>query len=95
MLEYSDRVECLPDIRKRPEEEGRVLLYNPRSDQLHMLEAVEARIFALCDGRSISQLVAAAKPDLLEGRTIRSEMVAAEVIAFLIQLKQRELVRFL
>jgi hypothetical protein len=94
MSDFQTRVERAADLRERPEDGGRILVYNPRSDNLHILGPIEAKIFALCDGRSISELIAVAKPDVIGGSDIHTDNVAAEVINLLNEFKERELVHF-
>jgi hypothetical protein len=82
------------DVRCRPEDDGRYLLYNPRTDELHLLGPVEKQVYDLCDGRSIDGVVEEATP-LLEGLGIREpEAVAREVLAFLRALSRRGLVEY-
>jgi hypothetical protein len=95
LMSFCTRVEKLPGLRNRQEDEGRMLVYNPRSDNLHILGPIEAKIFALCDGRSISKLVEAARTEVTNEGIIRSDAAATEVLGLLNQFKDRELVRFL
>lgn len=74
-------------IRCRPEDDDTFLLYNPRTDQLHLLDKSGKSIFDLCDGRSIDEVVREACA--LLGAP---EVDAQHVLDFLCALKQRDLV---
>lgn len=93
MTDLFSRVKAFTDIRVRPEDDDCVLLYNPRTDQLHMLGLQEGRIFGLCDGRSIDEIIWASK-EALVASGVESDTVAAEVISLLRELHQRALVQF-
>lgn len=82
-------------LRVRAENEGRFLLYNPRTDELHLIGPLEKAIFDLCDGRSIDDVLAAAGP-LFEqhGQDSAPETLTAEVLAFLQGLYRRSLISY-
>lgn len=85
------RVSRSTHVRPRPEDDGRVLLYNPRTDELHMLGPIEALVFNLCDGRSIGHLIAAVKDRVTESGVSR-ESVPAEILDLLRQFCERGLI---
>lgn len=82
------------DVRCRPEDGGRYLLYHPQTDELHLVGPVEKELYDLCDGRSIDALVEAAAPLLARLGVTDAEAVAGEVMAFLKALHQRALVEY-
>lgn len=82
-VEKADRIRC------RPEGEGKYLLYNPRTDQLHMLDEHGKRIFDLCDGREIDEVVRSGSEIRQPGM---ASVTAADVLDFLCGLKKRGLV---
>lgn len=89
-----DRVTKRPRLRCRPEAEGRYLLYNPATDELHLIGDVEKSILDFCDGRTIDELVAAASP-LLRGRGIEAPQAAGEeILRFLAALEKRGIVEY-
>lgn len=47
----AEKTRCLP------EEAGNYLFYNPRTDQLHLVDERGKQIFDLCDGRVIDDVV--------------------------------------
>lgn len=82
-------VEKAERIRCRPEGEGKYLLYNPHTDQLHMLDEHGKQILDLCDGREIDEVVRAGSEI---GRPGMVSATAADVLDFLCGLKKRGLV---
>lgn len=89
MSKLYSTVEKAERIRCRPEGEGKYLLYNPRTDQLHMLDEHGKQIFDLCDGREIDEVVRAGSE--IERAGIVPATVA-DVLDFLCGLKKRDLV---
>jgi hypothetical protein len=78
----ADRVRC------RPEDAGNHLLYNPRTDQLHIIDEQGKQIFDLCDGRSIDDVVR----DSSRGSATGPSPTSDQVLGFLCALKKRDLV---
>lgn len=76
-------------VRCRDEGEGNYLLYNPRTDQLHLLDIRGKCIFDLCDGRSIDDVV-------YEGTQLSKDAASPlppeAVLEFLCSLRRRDLV---
>lgn len=86
---YFSTVAKADRIRVRPENENSFLLYNPRTDQLHLVSEQGKRIFDLCDGRSIDSVVGEACETSGEGE---APPAPDEVLGFLCALKKRDLV---
>ena len=57
MTQFFSSVAKAEKIRCRPEEAGNYLLYNPRTDQLYLLDERGKKVFDLCDGRAIDDVV--------------------------------------
>ncbi|MFZ5636348.1 MAG: PqqD family peptide modification chaperone [Pseudomonadota bacterium] len=81
-------------VRIRQEREDGYLLYQPTTDELHLLDARGMAVFELCDGRSIDDVVAEGARLLpgdagADGVGDRAER---EVFAFLQKLQTRRLV---
>lgn len=89
MSDYFSTVAQAERIRCRPEDKGNHLLYNPRTDQLHLVDARGKQIFDLCDGRSIDAVLEEAAEFVLTGEPPLSP---PEVLDFLCALKKRDLV---
>lgn len=89
MTDYFSSVEKAEKIRCRPEDGGNFLLYNPRTDQLHLLGELGKRIFDLCDGRAIDDIVSEGSA-LIEDET--GPQACQQVLNFLCALKKRDLV---
>ncbi|MBL9204267.1 MAG: PqqD family protein [Opitutaceae bacterium] len=89
MTESYSSVQKAEKVRCRPEDAGRFLLYNPRTDQLHLLDERGKRIFDLCDGRPIDDVVRESCA-LFEGDSSQANW--QQVIDFLCSLKKRDLV---
>ncbi|WP_395708909.1 PqqD family protein [Reyranella sp.] len=89
MTEYFSSVEKAPRIRCRAENEGHYLLYNPKTDQLHMLDELGKKVFDLCDGRTIDDVVKDACSLAVEGQPLVSP---PDIVSFLCSLKKRHLV---
>lgn len=89
MTDYYLSVQKAERIRCRAEDAGNYLLYNPRTDQLHILDERGKRIFDLCDGRPIDEVVR-------EGCTLFDaaprERSSQCVLDFLCALKTRDLI---
>lgn len=89
MSTYFSTVAKAERIRCRDEGEGNYLLYNPRTDQLHMLDERGKRIFDLCDGREIDNVVnEGAQLD----RGGAPPLTPEAVLEFLCSLRRRDLV---
>lgn len=88
MTDYFSHVDKADRIRVRPEDEGNFLLYNPRTDELHLVGEQGKRIFDLCDGRSIDEVVREGC-DMLAATGAPQE--PAQVLSFLCALKKRDL----
>lgn len=89
MNELFSSVAKAEKIRCRPEDAGNYLLYNPRTDQLHLVDEHGKRVFDLCDGRSIDDVVREGCA-LIGGDT--SPSASQQVLDFLCALKKRDLV---
>lgn len=89
MTEFFSSVAKAEKIRCRPEDAGNYLLYNPRTDQLHLVDERGKRIFDLCDGRAIDDVVREGSA-LIEGDA--SPAASQQVLDFLCALKKRDLV---
>lgn len=89
MSDYFSRIEKAERIRCRPEDEGSFLLYNPRTDQLHLVAEAGKRIFDLCDGRSIDEV--AREGIKILGET-GEQQEPSQVLSFLCELEKRDLV---
>ncbi|WP_119681463.1 PqqD family peptide modification chaperone [Indioceanicola profundi] len=89
MTEFFSFVSKAEKIRCRPEEAGNHLLYNPRTDLLHIVDLRGKQIFDLCDGRAIDDVVREGCA-LFEGTA--STVAAQQVLDFLCALKRRDLV---
>ena len=88
MSDYFSRVDKAERIRCRAEDKGSFLLYNPRTDQLHLIAEPGKRIFDLCDGRSIDDVVREGCEILVaEGGAQKP----GQVLSFLCVLKKRDL----
>ena len=89
MNDFFSSVAKADKIRCRPEGAGNYLLYNPRTDQLHLLDEHGKRIFDLCDGRSIDDVVR-------EGCVVLGgdapPLASQQVLDFLCALSKRDLV---
>ena len=89
MSDYFSHIDKAERIRCREEDKGNFLLYNPRTDQLHMVGEPGKLIFDLCDGRSIDDVVREGC-ELLAGAGDPQE--PGQVQSFLCALKKRDLV---
>lgn len=89
MSDYFSRIGKAERIRVRPEDKGSFLLYNPRTDQLHLVGEPGKRIFDLCDGRSIDEVVSEGCEILAKGGDAQEP---AQVLSFLCELEKRDLV---
>ncbi|MBX3642058.1 MAG: hypothetical protein KF720_03195 [Rubrivivax sp.] len=89
MTDFFSSVSKAERIRCRPEDVGNYLLYNPRTDQLHLVDERGKRIFDLCDGRAIDDVVRDGCA-LFDGTG--SPLTSQLVLDFLCALKKRELV---
>jgi hypothetical protein len=89
MTEFFSSVSKTEKIRCRAEDLDNYLLYNPRTDQLHLVDKRGKQIFDLCDGRAIDDVVR-------EGCAIfgvdSSPAVSQQILDFLCALKKRDLV---
>lgn len=94
MEAFRDRVQQAAGIRCRPEAGGRHLLYNPRTDELHVLGPVEKSVYDLCDGRTLDDLVEAARPLLIPLGVEGPEAPGQEILGFLAALSKRGLVEY-
>lgn len=83
-------------VRCRQEDDDNFLLYNPETDQLHMVSREGKAIFDMCDGRSIDDIV-------LEGANLLQpageaqtdlEPYRGEVLSYLCALRKRALVEW-
>jgi hypothetical protein len=89
MTEYFSSVEKAARIRCRSENDGHHLLYNPKTDQLHLLDEFGKKVFDLCDGRLIDDVV---KEACSLSTTGQPSISAQAIVAFLCSLKKRQLV---
>lgn len=89
MTEFFSSITKAEKIRCRSEDAGNYLLYNPRTDQLHLVSECGKQIFDLCDGRAIDDVVRESCSIL--GGDLSPE-TSQQVLDFLCALKKRELV---
>ena len=89
MTDFFSRIDKAERIRVRPEDEGSFLLYNPRTDQLHLVAEPGKRIFDLCDGRSIDEVVNEGCDVLAAGGDAQEP---GQILSFLCELEKRDLV---
>lgn len=89
-----DSVQACADVRCRPEDEDKTLLYNPRTDEVHILGPTEKAIYDLCDGRSIDAVVEEATPWMAGLGITDPERAGREIVAFLTALGRRKLVEY-
>lgn len=81
-------------VRCRPEGPGSFLLYQPKTDELHLVSELGKGIFDLCDGRPIDDVVAGGAA-LLEAQAHKQAGACdAEVLSFLCELERRSLLSF-
>lgn len=81
-------------VRVRQEREDGYLLYQPTTDELHLVDARGMAVFELCDGRSIDDVVAEGARLLSGDDGTDDARLGAErdVFAFLRKLQTRRLV---
>jgi hypothetical protein len=89
MRDFFSTVAKAERIRCRDESEGNYLLYNPRTDQLHLLDARGKCIFDLCDGRAIDDVV---NEGAQLSKDEASPLTPEAVLEFLCSLRRRDLV---
>ena len=87
-------VQKVVGVRVRQEQESSFLLYQPTTDELHLVDARGKAVFDLCDGRSINEVVISGARLLFTGDVPDSTLERAEreVFAFLQHLQARSLV---
>lgn len=89
MIECFLSVTRADKIRCRPEDNGKYLLYNSQTDQLHLVDEIGKKVFDLCDGRAIDDVVREAAI-LMEKESL--VLASQQVLNFLCELKKRHLV---
>ena len=89
MSHYFSSVEQAERIRCRPESEGKFLLYNPRTDQLHLIGPLAKKVFDLCDGSLIDDIIQRGQ-DLIGQEA--EHLNQPQLLQFLCELHKRDLV---
>jgi hypothetical protein len=90
-------VQRVATVRVRQEREDGYLLYQPATDELHLVDARGKAVFDLCDGRSIDAVIADGARLLCADDETEEAQARAEqdVFAFLHQLQARSLVAWI
>lgn len=88
-MELYSRISRAERIRVRDESENKFLLYNPRTDELHIVSELGKRLFDLCDGREIDEIV---RFEFADHEAEISEITPDQILGFLCELKKRDLV---
>lgn len=81
-------------VRCRQEDDNSFLLYNPETDELHMITRNGKAIFDMCDGRSIDNLVVEGAKLLqpADDTQADAEPYRSEVLSYLCALQKRALI---
>ena len=81
-------------VRIRQEDDENFLLYNAKTDELHIVNRIGKAIFEMCDGRSIDELVIEGAKLLQgeDGAAVDPEPYRANVLNYLCALRKRELI---
>ena len=90
-----EHVHRVVGVRVRQEREGTYLLYQPSTDELHLVDSRGKAVFDLCDGRGIDEVVVEGSRILLEGAETASDAAEAEILSFLRKLQVRGLIAWI